>query len=876
MRRFSIFFLISAVMVLVAGCAGGGAGDSGGSSELPDIEVIFQSATQTGGTSDTVDSTELILSFDVDPATLTADDITVTGAMKGALSGTGTTRTLAISNITVANGETVSVSIANPSGYSIGSSPQTAVVYKAANAITFQNVTQAGGSDGTADSTSLTLSFSADPTTLTADDINVTGATKGALSGSGTTRTLAITNITVANGETVSVAITSPSGYSISGSPRTAAVYKTAIAITFQNATQTGGVSGTADSTGLTLSFDADPATLTADDITVTGATKGALTGSGTTRSLAISAVAVANGETVSVAITSPTGYSFTGSPKTAVVYRAPMAVTFQSAVQTGGTSGTTDSTGLTLSFNVDPTTLTAGNITLTGATKGMLTGSGTTRSLAISDITVGNGETVSVVITSPSGFTISGSPNTAVVYRAPTAVNFQSAVQTGGTSGTVDSTGLTLTFDTDPTTLTAGNISVTGATKGSLTGSGTTRSLTISSITVGNGETVSVSIVSPPGYSINGTPRTTVVYRAPTAVIFTGATQAGGTSGTADSTGLTMTFDVAPTTLSASDITVTGATKGALSGIGTTRTLAISNITVGNGETVSVAIASPSGFTISGSPKTATVYKDTRTAVTFTGVTQNGGISYTTDTEYLNLTFDVTPTTLSVNDIIVTGATKNWTSGSNPISLVISNITVGDGETVSVAISNPPGYKISGSPQTAVVYRAPYVGMAYQGGIIAYILQAGDPGYVSGETHGLIAATGDQSTGIAWILGGSAYNTWNWGTLETLGTGQANTTAMMDQPEYTGGAAKVCDDYTNANTGTGVYSDWYLPSKDELHKLYLNKEAIGGFVEYDGIYYWSSSEDSSASAWAHNFDTDQQAMIDKWRTLRVRPVRSF
>ncbi len=190
-----------------------------------------------------------------------------------------------------------------------------------------------------------------------------------------------------------------------------------AIGVVFQSAVQTGGTTGTADSTGLTLTFDVDPPTLAASDITVTGATKGALTGSGTTRSLAISDITVADGEAVSVTITSPAGYSISGSPKTAVVYRyAPL--TFQSAVQTGGTSGTADSTGLTLTFDVDPTTLAASDITVTGATKGALSGSGTTRSLAISDITVANGEEVEVAITSPSGYSISGSPQTAVVYK--------------------------------------------------------------------------------------------------------------------------------------------------------------------------------------------------------------------------------------------------------------------------------------------------------------------------------------------------------------------------------------------------------------------------------------------------------------------------
>lgn len=90
--------------------------------------------------------------------------------------------------------------------------------------------------------------------------------------------------------------------------------------------TQTGGTSGTADSTGLTLTFDVDPTTLSADNITVTGATKGALTGTATTRSLAISNITVANGATLSVTITSPVGYSISGSPKTAVVYRLPSA----------------------------------------------------------------------------------------------------------------------------------------------------------------------------------------------------------------------------------------------------------------------------------------------------------------------------------------------------------------------------------------------------------------------------------------------------------------------------------------------------------------------------------------------------------------------
>ncbi len=134
---------------------------------------------------------------------------------------------------------------------------------------------------------------------------------------------------------------------------------------------------------------------------------------------LAISSITVSNGETVSVTIANPIGYTLTGSPQTAVVYRdTNTAVTFMSAEQTGGTSGTAETTGLAFTFDVDPTTLTADDITLTGAAKGALSGTGTTRTLAISNITVANGETVSVAISNPSGFTLTGSPQTAVVYK--------------------------------------------------------------------------------------------------------------------------------------------------------------------------------------------------------------------------------------------------------------------------------------------------------------------------------------------------------------------------------------------------------------------------------------------------------------------------
>ena len=303
--------------------------------------------------------------------------------------------------------------------------------------------------------------------------------------------------------------------------------------------------------------------------------------------------------------------------PKTADAI-ADVPLVLSGVAQAGGVSNATTSTSLTLTFSADPVTLTANNITITGATKGALTGSGTTRSIGISDITVADGAMVSVSVASPPGFTISGSPKSAVVYKAMSNdITFFSAAQIGGVSNSVTTTDLLLTFSADPVTLSAGDITLTGATSGALTGSGTTRNLAISGVTVANGATLSVAIANPSGYVISGSPQTVVVYNAAaTSIAFLGVTQVGGISNTATTTSLTLSFSMDPGLLTADDITLSGATKGALTGSGTTRNLAISDITIANGAMVSVSVASTAGSTITGSPKTAAVYKTTSTGL--------------------------------------------------------------------------------------------------------------------------------------------------------------------------------------------------------------------------------------------------------------------
>jgi hypothetical protein len=96
-----------------------------------------------------------------------------------------------------------------------------------------------------------------------------------------------------------------------------------------------------------------------------------------------------------------------------------------------------------------------------------------------------------------------------------------------------------------------------------------------------------------------------------------------------------------------------------------------------------------------------------------------------------------------------------------------------------------------------------------------------------------------------------------------------------MEVSEYLGeydwyDALSVARDYRG-----GGYSDWRLPTKDELNLIYQNLKNIGNWGDND---YWSSSEeeDNSSNAWEQWFNEGSQTTSPKGYSWAVRAVRDF
>ena len=129
------------------------------------------------------------------------------------------------------------------------------------------------------------------------------------------------------------------------------------------------------------------------------------------------------------------------------------------------------------------------------------------------------------------------------------------------------------------------------------------------------------------------------------------------------------------------------------------------------------------------------------------------------------------------------------------------------------------------GSQISFTTTATPSIGSIYQGGVLAYFLQSGDPGYSVSIPHGIIIS---QNT-----IGTADFGCYNvtypnpFGT--AIGDGASNTTNILAGCATIGTAAEICQ-----NLVLNTYSDWFLPSTGEWTAVGTNSSLLqiaGGYA---------------------------------------------
>jgi hypothetical protein len=331
------------------------------------------------------------------------------------------------------------------------------------------------------------------------------------------------------------------------------------------------------------------------------------------------------------------------------------------------------------------------------------------------------------------------------------------------------------------------------------------------------------------------------------------------------------------------------------------------SSITLTNTNTVSQTLYIRLKSSATVGSKTGTI------TITSTGVS-DATISISGTVSLPNLSISGTTTNIDLVSLTASGGTTYaWSDGSSPssatntfdasglYSLTVTdangcvsstnlNITVqqwglsSNGEKIldSALQINAYGQIASINPLTSDGKKREYkrrlsVGDSYGGGIVAYIFQPADAGYVAGQQHGLIISNSFSGIGdVVWGTGAVSE------TSQEIGSGSTNTGIIIDAIGSNSAAGLA------RSHRAGGYTDWYLPSLKDLQKIYFNINRIpSGSNLIGGPSKWSSTSSGLSTAGAvcycaSNLTEVQIAssftgLIDSRSSLyRVHPVRNF
>jgi len=217
-----------------------------------------------------------------------------------------------------------------------------------------------------------------------------------------------------------------------------------------------------------------------------------------------------------------------------------------------------------------------------------------------------------------------------------------------------------------------------------------------------------------------------------------------------------------------------------------------------------------------------------------------------------------------STNDGTVSAATAITDINGNAQVIWTLGANTAENFLIVTAFKTDGTTPLNGSPISFIASaQAPLaIGDFHEGGIIFYLNNTGE--------HGLVCAITDQASNAEWGCNGTAITGAD-GT--TIGTGAQNTQDVLAGCQASLTAAEWC-----SNLNSGGFTDWFLPSKDELIELINNKSIINSALTSQGgtainnIIYWSSSEIDINSAYANGALGDN----GKNNLYSVRAVRAF
>ncbi len=475
-----------------------------------------------------------------------------------------------------------------------------------------------------------------------------------------------------------------------------------------------------------------------------------------------------------------------------------------------------------------------------------------------------------SVSTSTPTTTTVPPSSTTATptTVKPTTTTTTTTTVPPTTTAPSTTTTTSSTTTTVPPTTTTSSTTTTTSSTTTTTSSTTTTTAPPVTTTAPPVTTTTTTIAVTVPGaptsvYGTSGNTQVSLTWYAPASTGGSAITDYVVQFSTSASSGFTTFSDGTSTATTA---TVTGLTNStayyfkvaAVNSVGTSAYSAVSS-----GVTPGVASA-PTSLTVSSGP--------TGMNVSWTAPTSTGGsaitdyvIQYTTSAGYSYVTFSdgtSTATSATITGLIagstyyirVAAVTSLATGTYSSESSGVLSKTCANGGVCVLGNTGPGGGK--------VFYVSSY----------AFASTGSDCG---SSCYYLEAAASDVSGPFTWCSTSSRTNA----IAQGIGDGMANTTTA--DSTCTSGAIQQAADYQSTIGGV-TFTDWHLPSKNELNQLFTNQSHVAGLSPQ---FYWSSSEFSNPGdpsyvgdgVWTQDFGGGTQYFSYKGpNTAGTRPVRAF